>query len=108
MSRKATGPIAPEALESVRAEVLRAIKDSRNDTLCCGVIGCLEAIFMWDQTFVREATPQLIERFVNSGMQVDARNFGLFQGQGGVAYFAARLLAPDRVPNVCLLQVPKI
>jgi len=73
-----------------------------NDSLCCGRLGLMDCIMTLRAS---ERMDNLAEKmmcdFASDGIKLSANNFGLFQGEAGVCYMLARLLAPAEVP--CLL-----
>lgn len=98
-------PTFPDnAFTTIKSHVIK--ESSFDDSMCCGSLGCLDALLVANMESCKEIAPLLLTKFAKVGIHVDFENYGLFQGLGGVIYMLLRIINPMIVPSVCLWQIP--
>ncbi|WP_326615210.1 type 2 lanthipeptide synthetase LanM (plasmid) [Streptomyces scopuliridis] len=105
----------PHGLDLVVAAVVRGV---RNDSLCHGTLGLVEALLTTAEhtgdeeltRVARDATAGVARRVLASrvvtGVPGGTWTPGLLDGTAGIGYGLLRTTAPHRVPNVLLMSTP--
>lgn len=105
-ARTMVGAVSTVPMAAITHIESRLLTGSSGDTLCCGSLGCLEAVLIVNPQRALTLAAKLLSRFAATSIQVAADHYGLFQGVGGVALTLLRVVAPQKLPSVCLWQIP--
>ncbi len=111
---------ALDADRDLALALARALPDARRDHLCCGNAGRIEALFSAGRVSARAELVDealcLTRRRLESAAAPAERHpaahrddeaLGLFSGVAGLGYTLLRLLHPERLPCVLLLEPPR-
>ncbi|MGW5400112.1 type 2 lanthipeptide synthetase LanM [Streptomyces sp. NPDC003952] len=117
-SRQLIGALAHQRPHGLDRVVAAAVQGVRNDSLCHGTLGLVEALLSTTELtgdeelrrVARNAAADVAQRVlagrVVTGVPRGTWTPGLLDGAAGIGYGLLRTAAPHRVPNVLLMSAP--